>query len=460
MAFRQSINANSSATGPVSTLSTTGINTKPGSLVCVGFVTSGSITVASVADSFNNQWTPHPLNPQSIPSHNTPGWAWFSPSIQAGNGHTFTVNTVGTGTCSMVVFEFTGLDAFNPLVATGGATETLVVASHVLGTIATTQDGCDIFAFNFDDSSLDEGVNPGTGWFIPSNARNSQGSLYRPCFGQFMQGSAKGTYTNTWNSSQTSQGGSLIFAFKQPSYTFIQQTSASSAAASTSVTAGVSPEPTFTGGNLLLYVAKYNSPSQQIITVTDLLSNQYTEISNFYDGAVTHSGYSWGIAKSITGGPDNITAAYGGQSVTAAGIYVAEFSGLDQVAPFGNGGTSFAKIVSPGATPDSIQSGFTPQLGRQPALVFGFTTDGTNSSGQTLSPGTGYNGLPQVWLFGSGQATSLPEHKRVTAFDPVQATATPSNGTDTYFQLVIVLSELNAQSNFGQIVSSGVFVCP
>jgi hypothetical protein len=243
-------------------------------------------------------------------------------------------------------------------------------------------------------------------------------------------------------------------------YQYIQQTSVSNAAAANSCTAGIQPEPTFTAGNMLVYVAKYTFPSQLPTMVTDSLGNIFTPVINFYDSS-GNSGIQAGYAQNITGGPDNITAQFGASSPTFNALYVAEFSGLDTLKPYTFGEMSLQKNASPGTTPNAITSGVTPTLSRTPALLFGFGIDSTGTTGAVISGGSGFNQLPGVWLFGSGTTiSSLPEHMRLTTYTPVAAVFTTTVGSDTFYALGMTFAEANAQEQLASIVSSGVFVCP
>lgn len=409
MAFVQSISAATSAA--VSTLSTSAITTNSGDtlIACMaGFSTTVS---ASVSDTFGNIWTPHPLSPIKTAATGVGVYAWYAKNIAGGPGHIITFSVSPANFISVVVHEFSGRALDFPATDSEGIADPAPTTSHNIGTLTTPQNGCDLFAFMSNNSaSTSESVTPGTGWVVPGNSGNLNGTLSRVSLGMYQQNVARGQYSGLFATGDNVQCSGLMFALKQPSYTFIQQSSVSSAPTVSTLTTPAAGTITFTTGNTVIYVAKYSATSLQSVGITDSLNNTWQQITSYYD-PVGGVGISFGFSANIVGGADNVVLTLG-TTQTLVSLYVAEFSGLSAT-PFTPGEFVINKVVSPGNGANGIASSFTGSIARRPALLFGFCLDFTNSVGQVLSPGTTFNALAPSWAFGSGQFTSLPEHQRV-----------------------------------------------
>lgn len=409
MAFVQAISVASSA--QVNVLTTPAITTTSGNFLAIGtsVLNNGNNPVPS--DSFTNVWTGHTSNPIVITGQNDKGYSWWAKNITGGSGHTFTITSSLTANSSIVVCEFSGRALDFPVAAQSGSFDTSAVNAHSLGSVTTPFAGCDLMAFNFTSSTSSESFNTGNIWGIPNNGSNPNGTLYQPSFAQVYSNAAQGTFTNTWQTSDTIFGGGFIYAIKPPSYTIIQQLQNSTGIGQSSVVVPSAGTVAVTTGNLLLYVAKYSSASIQSVTITDTLNNTWQQINSYFDSA-NNTGIAFGFAKNIVGGQDAITMSLG-VSANFLGLYVLEVSGLSATNPFTTGEFVVNKVVSPGNGANGVASQFTGNISRRPALLFGFAIDATNTSGQILSPGTNFNSLTPIWTFGGGQNSSLPEHQRI-----------------------------------------------
>lgn len=409
MAFVQSISVATSAT--VTSLSTSAITTNSGDTLIAGLAAFFATSSATVTDTYGNIWLPHPLNPLKSGATGVAVYAWYAKNIVGGPGHSITFNVNPTGLISAIVHEFSGRALDFPATDAEGAVDSAAGTSHNVGTVTTPQSGCDVFAFMSNNTaSSNESVTAGSGWTIPANSSNLNGSSYRVSMAMYQQNVAQGQYSGLFSTGDTTQCTGLMFALKQPSYTFIQQSSVSSAPTVSTVTTPSTGTVTFTTGNTVIYVAKYSATSLQSVNITDTLNNTWQQITSYYD-PVGGIGIAFGFSANIVGGQDNVVLTLG-TSQTLVSLYVAEFSGLSPT-PFTPGEFVINKVVAPGNGANGIASSFTGSIARRPALLFGFCLDATNSVGQVLSPGTTFNALAPSWAFGSGQFTSLPEHQRV-----------------------------------------------
>lgn len=212
MAFVQATHA-SSGTG-VTSLATPAITTTGGNLICRGSNTDQ--TVSSVTDSKTNTWTPHGSNPVTAGAFAN-GYQWYAKNITGGASHTFTDNYGSSSFPSFVVAEFSGCDTTAPLDTSGSAAESSATTNHSAGSVTTGTTGCDICAFNADDTGAAEGFTAGSGWTIPTNGTNTDGTSYVTSMLQYMENKAIGTYTNTATTTQSDKFAGLLMAFKPAS---------------------------------------------------------------------------------------------------------------------------------------------------------------------------------------------------------------------------------------------------
>lgn len=409
MSFVQSISAATSAA--VSTLSTAAITTNSGDILIAALAAFSTTTAASVTDTYGNTWLPHPLSPILTAQTGVGVFAWYAKNISGGSGHMVTFSVSPANFISCVVHEFSGRALDFPAVDAQGAVDSTTTTAHNIGTVTVPQNGCDLFAFMSNNSaSSSESVTPGTGWVVPGNSGNLNGTISRISLGMYQQNVARGQYSGLFATGDPIQATGLMFALKQPSYTFIQQSSVSSGPTVSTLTTPAAGTVTFTTGNTVVYVAKYSATSLQSVNITDTLNNTWQQVTSYYD-PVGGVGISFGFAANIVGGTDNVVLTLG-TSQTLVSLYVAEFSGLSST-PFTPGEFVINKVVAPGNGTNGIASSFTGSIARRPALLFGFCLDVTNSVGQVLSAGTTFNALAPSWAFGSGQFTSLPEHQRI-----------------------------------------------
>jgi hypothetical protein len=410
MAFVQAVSASTSA--QLNILNTPGITTTTGNFLVMGtsVLNNGNNPVPS--DSNTNAWTGHSLNPIVITGQNNKGYSWYAKNITGGSNHTFTVTSSLTANSSIVVCEFSGRALDFPVASQGGGFETVATGSHSTGSVTTPFSGCDLCAFNFTSSSVQEFFNTGGIWAIPTNGSNTNGAQYKPSFAQVYGNSAQGTFNNTWQTTgETTLGAGFIYAIKQPSHTVIQQISGSTGLSSSGITLPPSSQVAFTTGNLVLYVAKYSSTTLQSVTITDTLNNTWQQISSFFDPA-GNIGMAFGFAKNIVGGQDNVTLTIG-NTVNFVALLCVEVAGLSQTNPFTTGEFVINRVTAPGNGANGIASAFTGSIARRPAMLFGFVLDSQNGTGQVLTPGTGFNALSGVWTFGGNQNSSLPEYQRI-----------------------------------------------
>lgn len=409
MSFVQSINAASSSS--VSALSTSGITTFSGDILIAVLAAFSTTVTATITDTYGNTWLPHPLSPLKTATTGVGIYAWYAKNVVGGAGHSFTYTVSAAGQVSAIVHEYSGRALDFPMTDSEGIADASPVTAHNVGTLTTPQSGCDLFAcMSNNTASSNESITPGTGWTIPANSSNLVGTSFRVSMAMYQQNVIQGQYQGTFTTGDSVQCTGLMFAIKQPSYTFIQQSSTSSAASVSTLMVPATGTITFTTGNTLIYAIKYAASSIQSITINDTLNNTWQQISNYFDAA-TGVGLSFGFASNIVGGQDNVNLVLG-TAQTMVGLYVAEVAGL-ATSPFTQGEFVINKVVSPGNGANGIASSFTSSIAKRPALLFGFCFDLTNTAGQTLTPGSNFNALSPVWAMGSGQFTSLPEHKRI-----------------------------------------------
>lgn len=410
MAFVQAVSVATSAL--VNVLTTPAITTTTGNFLTVGTSVLNNGNNPTPSDAYLNVWTGHTLNPLVIPGQNDKGYSWYAKNITGGTGHTFTITSTLTANSSITVCELSGRALDFPVAVQSGAAETVAGNSHSTGSVLTPFAGCDLVAFNFTSSTVSEAFNTGNVWFIPANAQNQSGNLYQPSFAQQFSNAAQGTFINTWQTGDSTIGAGFIYAVKPPSFTFIQQMSNTSGLATAStISLPDSSTIAVTTGNLLLYVAKYTAASIQTVTITDLLNNTWQSVANYYD-PVGGIGISFGFAKNIVGGQDQVTVTLG-TTQTSVAFYFAEFAGLSATSPFTTGEFVINKVVSPGNGANGVATQLTGSIARRPALLFGFCFDATNTTGQVMTPGTNFNALPGVWILGGSQVSTLPEYERI-----------------------------------------------
>lgn len=159
-----------------------------------------------------------------------------------------------------------------------------------------------------------------------------------------------------------------------------------------------------------------------------------------FDGSSIGAGVALGLfyAKNVAGTLVTVSGSHTGGSIT--GLYVAEYSGLDPIAPFINS-AGFPQN-GPGSGTDAMTSG-NANATTQPAVAIGFYFNSLGQDSGTEAAGTGYTGRTAVWApIGSAGTVvcARAEDKRVTSTGNVAATFTATAGdAGNVFLTVIAL---------------------
>lgn len=194
-------------------------------------------------------------------------------------------------------------------------------------------------------------------------------------------------------------------------------------------------------GNLLWLVLQ-TTAGITTSAIADTAGNTWTQCTDHSPFTATSGTFNaWWYAKNIKTQTNNVVTATFNGSPGAAVIYVAQYSGLDTVAPFDK--SMVGDQTAPGTGTNAVTSGtLTPAS--QPGMFIGFCSNQTAGAGPTAS--AGFTARTQVWnVIGSTEAT--PEDVRLTATSAKAATWTVASGQGASEHVSVAAFFLEPSSN-------------
>jgi len=200
--------------------------------------------------------------------------------------------------------------------------------------------------------------------------------------------------------------------------------------------------PALLTGDYVIVAVPYTAGSDATQTVTDSLSNTYTEdtTGHFWLSTSNNKGARFFYSKVTNAGTPTFIKTTAGVSCTFLGCFPTVIRGLTSSALQVVG--AYKRTAGAPATTDALTSNAVT-VSTPPAAVMCFAFNLVGSNGATLTVGTGET-LLQTGQKSNGLADFVKvAHKRVTATGSVSATFTPAQGGDDWVANVMVFTELN-----------------
>ena len=243
---------------------------------------------------------------------------------------------------------------------------------------------------------------------------------------------------------EADQGSCTVCNFEVPTLAFVQDSQSFDFSGDTD-DAGINTSfsTQVIAGNLLVAAVTYNEdPSQEddagpiAISVTDSNGNVFQTLADVYDSKDSQ-GLRTLYAAGAIGGPGDIVQAGFTPATNYIAIYVAEYSGLDPLAPLASSQSALALGALPGTDAISVSV----DAPAAPALVWGFAVDVSNGQPAAgFSAGTGFTsrgpgaGLWGPFDFGNGSIyTARPEDLIAEDGGPTEVSWSVVNGDDFLF---------------------------